>query len=82
MVLAFVTVWCTVYLLFVCICLCVDIVHVSSEHPIGDDQEEPVYEEEDTQFVEKASGFPPLHILFEPIQLHAYTMFTILVAMH
>jgi hypothetical protein len=62
---AFVTVWCTVYLLFVCICLCVDIVPVSSEHPIGDDQEELVYEEEDTQFVEEGQvDFPAMHILF------------------
>jgi hypothetical protein len=50
---AFATVWCTIYLLFVCICLCVDIVPISFELPIGDDQEEPVYEEEDTQFVKE-----------------------------
>jgi hypothetical protein len=62
--LAFVSVWYTVYLLFICICLCVDIVHVSSEHPIGDDQEEPVYEEEDTQFVEEGKWVFPLCIFF------------------
>jgi hypothetical protein len=79
---AFVTVWCTVYLLFVCICLCVDIMHVSSERPIGDDQEEPIYEE-GTQFVEEGKWIFPLCIFsFEPIQLHAYTMFTLLAAMH
>jgi hypothetical protein len=60
---AFVTVWCTVYLLFVCICVCVDIVPVSSELPIGGDQEEPVYEEEDTQFVEEGKWLFPLCIL-------------------
>jgi hypothetical protein len=56
---AFVTVWCTVYLLFVCICLCVDIVPVSCELPIGGDQEEHVYEEEDTQFVEEGKWLSP-----------------------
>jgi hypothetical protein len=45
-------------------------VSVSSEHPIGDDQEEPVYEEEDNQFVEEGKWISPLHILFEPILLH------------
>jgi hypothetical protein len=55
---AFVTVWCIVYLLIDCICLCVDILPVSSELPIGGDQEEPVYEE-DTQFVEEGKWFSP-----------------------
>jgi hypothetical protein len=58
------------HLLFVCICLCIDIVPVSSEHPIGDYQEEPVYEEEDNQFEEEGKWISPLHILFEPILLH------------
>jgi hypothetical protein len=62
MSLVFVDVWCTVYLLFVCIC--VDIVPVSSEHPIGGDQEEPVYEEEDTQFVEEGKSIFSLCIFF------------------
>jgi hypothetical protein len=45
---------------------------VSSEHPIGDDQEEPIYEEEDTQLLEEGKWFPPsAYSLFEPIQLHA-----------
>jgi hypothetical protein len=71
------------YLLFVCICLCVDIVPVLSEHPIGDDQEEPIYEEEDTQFLEESKWISPLcTFTFEPIQLHAFTMFTLLAAMH
>jgi hypothetical protein len=39
--------------------LCIDIVLVSSELPIGGDQEEPVYEEEDTQFVEERKWFSP-----------------------
>jgi hypothetical protein len=60
--LAFGIVWCTVYLLFVCICLCVDIVPVSSEHPIGDDQEEPIYKEENTQFIEEGKWIFPLYI--------------------
>jgi hypothetical protein len=56
---------------------------VSSEHPIGDDQEEPVYEEEDNQFVEEGKWIFPLHIFF----LNLYNcMFTqcllLLVAMH
>jgi hypothetical protein len=34
-------------------------VHVSSELPIGDDQEEPVYEEEDTRFLEEGKWFSP-----------------------
>jgi hypothetical protein len=38
------------------------------EHPIGDDQEEPVYEEEDTQCVEEGKWIPPSACsLFEPI---------------
>jgi hypothetical protein len=59
MSLAYRTVWCTVYLFIVCICLCVDIVPVSSEHPIGEDQEEPIFEEEDTQFVEEGKWISP-----------------------
>jgi hypothetical protein len=47
------------YLLIVCICLCVDIVPVSSEHSIGDDQEAPVHKEEDTQFVEEGKWISP-----------------------
>jgi hypothetical protein len=37
---------------------------VSSEHPIRDDQEEPVYEEEDNQFVEEGKWIFPLCIFF------------------
>jgi hypothetical protein len=62
--LVFVTVCCTVYLLFVCIWLCIDTVPVSSEHPIGGDQEEPVYEEEDNQFVEEGNWTFPLCMFF------------------
>jgi hypothetical protein len=81
---AFVTVWCTVYLLFVCICLCVDIVPVSSEHPIGDDQEEPVYEEEDISVCKgRQEDFPPLHILFLNLYNCMFTQCLVLsVAMH
>jgi hypothetical protein len=32
---------------------------VSSEHSIGDDQEEPVYKEEYTQFVEEGKWISP-----------------------
>jgi hypothetical protein len=40
-------------------------VSVSSELPIAGDQEEPIYEEEDTQFVEEGRWIVPLlHILF------------------
>jgi hypothetical protein len=66
--LVFVTVWCTVYLLFVCICLCVDIVPVLSELSIGGDQEEPVYEEEDTQLVEEGKWFFPS--AYSPLYLY------------
>jgi hypothetical protein len=39
---------------------------VLSEHPIGDDQEEPVYEEGDTLFVEEGKwNFPSAYSLFE-----------------
>jgi hypothetical protein len=39
-------------------------VSVSSEHPIGDDQEEHVYEEEDAQFVEEGKWIFSLYIFF------------------
>jgi hypothetical protein len=42
--------------------LCVDIVPVSSELPVGDDQEELIYEEEDTQLVEEGKWVFPLCI--------------------
>jgi hypothetical protein len=43
-------------------------VPVSSEHPIGYDQKDPVYEEEDAQFVEEGKWFFPLCRFFlEPI---------------
>jgi hypothetical protein len=35
-------------------------VHVSTEHPIGEDQEELIFEEEDTQFVEEGKWTSPL----------------------
>jgi hypothetical protein len=58
-------------------------VSVSSEHPIGDDQEEHVYEEDDNQFVEEGKWISPLCIFF----LNLYNcMFTqcllLLVDMH
>jgi hypothetical protein len=37
-------------------------VPVSSELPIGDDQEEPIFEEEDTLLVEEGKWFFPLCI--------------------
>jgi hypothetical protein len=58
-------------------------VPVSSELPIGGDQEEPTFEEDYTQFVEEGKWLFPLCIIsFEPITLHDKTMFTIPVAMH
>jgi hypothetical protein len=43
-------------------------VPVSSKLPIGGDQEEPVYEEEDTQFVEEGMWFSlSAYSHFEPI---------------
>jgi hypothetical protein len=39
-------------------------VSVSSKLPVGDDQEEPIYEEEDTQLVEEGKWFSPLCIFF------------------
>jgi hypothetical protein len=32
---------------------------VSSKHPIGEYQEEPIFEEEDTQFIEEGKWTPP-----------------------
>jgi hypothetical protein len=47
-------------------------VAVSSELPVGSDQEEPIFEEEYTQLVEEGKWFSPLCIFsFEPISLHA-----------
>jgi hypothetical protein len=50
-----------VYFLFIvcCICLCVDIVSVSSELPIGGDQEKPIFAEEDTHLVEEGKWLSP-----------------------
>jgi hypothetical protein len=39
--------------------LCVDIVPISSELPVGSDQEEPVFEEEHTQLVEEGKWLSP-----------------------
>jgi hypothetical protein len=47
-------------------------VPVSPEHPIGDDQEEPVYEEEDNQFVEVGKWISALCIFF--LNLHNYLL--------
>jgi hypothetical protein len=58
-------------------------VHVSSELPIGGDQEEPAFEEDYTQLVEEGKWLSPSALsLFESITLHDKTMFTIPVAMH
>jgi hypothetical protein len=50
-----------VYCLFIvcCICLCVDIVPVSSELLVGSDQEEPIFEEEYTQLIEEGKWISP-----------------------
>jgi hypothetical protein len=55
---------------------------VSSELPIGGDQEEPAFEEDFTQLVEEGKWLSPLRYLFEPMSLHVKTKFTIPVAMH
>jgi hypothetical protein len=44
---------------FLFICLGVDIVPISSELPVGSDQEEPVFEEEQTQLVEEDKWLSP-----------------------
>jgi hypothetical protein len=47
-------------------------VPVSSELPVGSDQEEPIFEEEYTQIVEDGKWLFPLYIFsFEPISPHA-----------
>ena len=48
-----------IYLLYA-MCLCVDIVPVFAEQPVGEDQEEPLYEEESV-FVEEGKWLPPHH---------------------
>jgi hypothetical protein len=48
-------------------CEIVDIVPVSTEPPLGVDQEQLFEEEEDFFVVEEASGLLPLHVLFYPI---------------
>jgi hypothetical protein len=45
---------------------------VSSELPIGGDQEEPVYEEEDTQFVEEGKWLSPS--AFSLLNLYNYML--------
>jgi hypothetical protein len=55
---------------------------VSSELPIGGDQEEPAFEENYTQLVEEGKWLSSSALSFEPITLHDKIMFTILVAMH
>jgi hypothetical protein len=45
--------------LFVVYVCCVDIVPVSSELPVGGDQEEPAFEEDYTQFVEEGKWLSP-----------------------
>jgi hypothetical protein len=46
-------------------------VPISSELPVGDDQEEPVFEEDFTQFVEEGKWLSPSALSFEPMSLHA-----------
>jgi hypothetical protein len=61
----------------------VDIVPISSELPIGDDQEEPICEEEDTPFVEEGKCLSPS--AFSLLNLYhcmLKQLFTLLVAMH
>jgi hypothetical protein len=57
-------------------------VPVSSELPIGGDQEEPVFEEDFTQLVEEGKWLSPSALSFEPMSLHVKTKLTIPVAMH
>jgi hypothetical protein len=46
-------------------------VPVSSELPVGGDQEEPVFEEDFTQFVEEGKWLSPSALsFFEPMSLH------------
>jgi hypothetical protein len=45
-------------------------VPVSSELPIGGDQEEPVFEEDFTQLVEEGKWASPSALSFEPMSLH------------
>jgi hypothetical protein len=47
------------FIYFLFICLGVDIVPISSELPVGSDQEEPVFEEEQTQLVEEDKWLSP-----------------------
>jgi hypothetical protein len=46
-------------------------VPVSSELPVGGDQEEPVFEEDFTQHVEEGKWLSPSALSFGPISLHA-----------
>jgi hypothetical protein len=39
-------------------------VPVSSKHPIGEDREEPIFEEEDTQFIEEGKWTSPSALSF------------------
>jgi hypothetical protein len=48
------------------LCEIVDIVPVSTEQPIGVDQEQ-LFEEEDFVVVEEGKWSSPLHVLFYPI---------------
>jgi hypothetical protein len=58
-------------------------VPVSSELPVGGDQEDPALEEDYTQFVEEGKWLSPSALsLLEPITLHDKKKFTIPVAMH
>jgi hypothetical protein len=56
-------------------------VPVSSELPVGIDQEEPVFEEEFTQLVEEGKWLSPLHFLFLNLyhcMLKQYLLFLLL----
>jgi hypothetical protein len=52
------------YLLFVVHVLLVDIVPISSELPVGGDQEEPIFEEDFTQLVEEGKWLSPSALSF------------------
>jgi hypothetical protein len=56
--------------LFDAIVCCVDIVHVSSELPAGGDQEDPVFDEDFTQFVEEGKWLSSSAFSVEPMSLH------------
>jgi hypothetical protein len=63
--------------------LCVDIVLISSELPVGSDQEEPIFEEEHTQLVEEGKWLSPSAFSLPNLYYSMLKqLFTTLVVMH